>query len=344
MSKQIVEVGKFKIGGDKCYLIADIGSNHKQDIVLAKESIDAAVEAGANAVKFQSINLGELYNNPDAKTAKFIRKLEFPEEWHQVLSEYCKEKGVVFFSSPTYMKAVDLLEEINVPLYKLASAQIGVFPQIVERVASLMKPTIFSTGIANYDEVIKAVRIFEKVGNDNYIILHCNSIYPAPADKINLPLMATYKSMFNCPVGFSDHTDGIHIPIAAVAMGANVIEKHFTLDKNFNTPDSTSFAADPFEFKMLVEQIRAVEAASKRLEPRLEIQSEELQFKNSILYRARLKKGLLTGEDVKYENLDYSRDSHGIDARDAFVGRVFGKAITDLHAGTILLPEHLLKD
>jgi sialic acid synthase SpsE len=202
MNNKTINVNGFEVGGDKSYLIADIGSNHKQDLGLAKESIDAAVESGADAIKFQSINLQELYSAPDAATSAFIKKLEFPEEWHKILSEYCNKRGVVFFSSPTYMKAVDLLEEIDVPIYKLASAQIGTFPQIVERVAELGKPTIFSTGIANYDEVIKAVRIFEKAGNDKYMILHCNSIYPAPPSLVNLPLMDTYKSMFNCPVGF----------------------------------------------------------------------------------------------------------------------------------------------
>lgn len=344
MPSQCIEVNGFSIGGDSCYIIADIGSNHKQDLVLAKESIDAATEAGANAVKFQSINLEGLYTKPDAATTDFIRKLEFPEEWHMILSEYSKEKGVTFFSSPTYMKSVDLLEEIDVPLYKLASAQIGTFPQIIERVAALKKPTIISTGIADYEEITKAVRIFEQQGNDQYIILHCNSIYPVPANRVNMPLMDTYKAMFNCPVGFSDHTDGIHVPLAAVARGAKVIEKHFTLDKNFDTPDSTSFAADPGEFTCLVNQIREVEAALTRTVPRLEIQKEEKTFKNSILYRARLTKNVLKGDEIKYEDLDYSRFDEGIDSREAFFNRQFGRAVEDLPAGTILKHEHCQKD
>ncbi|HAQ70104.1 MAG TPA: NeuB family protein [Flavobacteriales bacterium] len=344
MPKSIVEVAGFPVGGDQAYIIADVGSNHKQDLTLAKESIDAAAEAGANAVKFQSIDLHRLYTRPDAQTAEFIKKLEFPEEWHGILSEYCAKKGVVFFSSPTYMKAVDLLEEIDVPLYKLASAQIGTFPQIVERVAELNKPTIFSTGIANYDEVTKAVRIFEQAGNDNYIILHCNSIYPAPADRVNMPLMDTYKSMFDCPVGFSDHTNGIHIPIAAVVRGAQVIEKHFTLDKEFDTPDSTSFAADPPEFKALVEQIREVEQSLIKRAPRLDIQKEEKNFKNAILYRARLKKEVKAGDEILYSDLDYSRFTEGIDCRYAFENRNFGYAKIDLQAATILKHEYLTKE
>uniref|UniRef100_UPI00404B58C8 N-acetylneuraminate synthase family protein n=1 Tax=Fulvivirga sp. TaxID=1931237 RepID=UPI00404B58C8 len=203
-------------GSNSTFVIADIGSNHMQDLILAKESIDAAAEAGADAIKFQSIQLNELYLDPDPATAAFIKKLEFPEEWHYILKEYCDAKGIIFFSSPTYLRAVDLLEEVNVPLYKIASAQVGTFPQIVEKVAALQKPVIFSTGIAAYDEVVQAVRIFEKHHNYEYIILHCNSIYPTPPERVNLQMIKTYQAMFHQPVGYSDHTVGIHIASAAV--------------------------------------------------------------------------------------------------------------------------------
>ena len=338
-----IDVNGFKIGGDLSYIIADIGSNHKQDLSLAKESIDAAAEAGADAVKFQSINLIKMYFNPDKNTADFLKKLEFPEDWHQILDEYCKERGVVFFSSPTYMSSVDLLEEIDVPLYKLASAQIGTFPQIVERVANLNKPTIFSTGIANYDQVLKAVNIFEKAGNKKYMILHCNSLYPAPAEIVNLPLMDTYKSMFGCPVGFSDHTDGIHIPIAAVATGAKIIEKHFTLDKNFETPDSTSFAADPVEFSNLVSNIREVEKALIKQKPRLKIQKEEEKFKNSILYRAVTNKNISKGSMITSLDIKYLRDNHGLNANDLFGKNDIGIAQKNLTKNHLLSLGDIMK-
>ena len=277
-------VKNIEIGGDRTYIIADIGSNHKQDLQIAMESIDAAAEAGEDAIKFQAIQLDELYLNPDLKSATFIRQLEFPEDWHHLLKEYCDKRGVVFFSSPTYLKAVDLLEEVDVPLYKLASAQIGTFPQVIEKVAALNKPTIFSTGIAAYDEIIKVVKIFKKHGNNQFIILHCNSIYPTPPEKVNLQLIRTYQQMFGNPVGFSDHTNGIHIACAAVSMGAKVIEKHFTLNRNLNTPDSNSFATDPLELKSLVDQIRDIENASVILDDRMKIQAEEKLFKESIRY------------------------------------------------------------
>jgi len=310
-----INVNGFEIGGNKAYLIADIGSNHKQDLVLAKESIDAAAEAGADAIKFQSIQLNELYLNPDAQTAAFVKQLEFPEEWHRILHEYCSKKGIVFFSSPTYLKAVDLLEEIDVPLYKLASAQVGTFPQMVEKVAQLNKPTIFSTGIAALDEVAKAVEIFLKNGNNQYIILHCNSIYPTPADRVNMQLMNTYRQLYGNPVGFSDHTIGTHIACAAVSLGANVIEKHFTLDRNLDTPDSNAFACNPQELKLLVHQIRETEAATIHYKNRNQIEDEELLFKNQILYKCVAKSEKNAGDLLTIDDVKFLRTLDGIDAR-----------------------------
>ncbi len=336
MNNKIIDVNGFKIGGDKTFLIADVGSNHMQDLDLAKESIKAAWKSGADAVKFQSISLDELYYLPDPKTSAFIKKLEFPEKWHKILSDYAKQIGIIFFSSPTYLNAVDLLEDINVPIYKLASAQIGTFPQIVEKVAKLGKPTIFSTGISNFKEVIYAVEIFEKFKNNNYMILHCNSIYPVPAHLVNLPLMDTYNSMFKCPIGFSDHSEGIHIPLAAVANGAKIIEKHFTLDKKFKSPDSNSFAADPNEFKTLVEQVREVEKSMLALKPRLEIQKEEKNFKNSILYRAQIKKDIVKGDILHHDDFNFIRSKKGLDARTIYNKKVLGKANKNLFKGNII--------
>ena len=318
-----VNIGGFEVGGDKTFIIADIGSNHKQDLSLAKESIDAAVEAGVDAVKFQSIQLEHLYHNPDAQTTSFIKKLEFPEEWHRILKEYCDKKNILFFSSPTYMRSVDLLEEIDVPLYKLASAQVGTFPQIVEKVAALKKPTIFSTGIVGYDEVVKAVAIFRKYGNDQFIILHCNSIYPTPANRVNLPLINTYFSMFGNPVGFSDHTIGTHIACAAVCRGAKVIEKHFTLDRNMDTPDSSLFACDPAELKLLVTEIRQIEAANIFLGDRLTIQNEEDAFKKEIAYKIFAGKDIAEDDIITPNNIVYLRSPLGIDCKKA--DKIIGK-------------------
>lgn len=335
-----INVKGFEIGANRTYIIADIGSNHKQNLSLAKESIDAAAEAGADAIKFQSIQLNELYLNPDAQTAVFVKQLEFPEVWHGILNEYCTQKGIVFFSSPTYLKAVDLLEEIDVPLYKLASAQVGTFPQIVEKVAQLNKPTIFSTGIADLDEVAKAVEIFQKNGNNKYIILHCNSIYPTPANRVNMQLMNTYREFYGNPVGFSDHTIGTHIACAAVTMGAKVIEKHFTLDRNLNTPDSNAFASDPQELKLLVHQIRETESALSLQKERLTIEVEEQAFKDSITYRLVANTYLFKDTNLKKSDLNYLRANIGIDAKDE--NMVVGKKLNrNIPKDTLILESYV---
>jgi sialic acid synthase SpsE len=321
-----ININGFEVGGGKTFIIADIGSNHKQDLTLAKESIDAASEAGANAIKFQSVQLQELYHNPDQQTSEFIKKLEFPEGWHLILKEYCDKKNILFFSSPTYLKAVDLLEAVNVPLYKLASAQIGTFPQIIDKVAALKKPTIFSTGIATYEEVARVVEIFKRHGNDQFIILHCNSIYPTPANKVNLQLINRYASEFGNPVGFSDHTNGIHIAGAAVAMGAKVIEKHFTLDRGLDTPDCSSFASDPDEFKRLVIQIREIENATNILSDRSNLQSEEFEFKESITYRIVANQLIEVNDIIREEHIKYLRSPNGLDCKD--VNKILGKKAT----------------
>ncbi len=308
-----IVVDNREIGGDSTFVIAEIGSNHNQSLNLAFESIDAAVECGADAVKFQSIDLDELYYQPSEQTRALHRKIDMDEKWHGLLSEYCRKKSITFFSAPTYLRAVDILEEIDVPLYKLASAQIGTFPQIVEKVAATGKPVILSTGIITSGELGEVIDVFRSYQNDKFIILHCNSIYPTPYDKVHLPTMNFYQDQYNCIVGFSDHTPGIYVPIAAVALGAKVIEKHFALDCRLPVPDAP-FSLEPIEFKKMVEGIRAVEQTLKN-DSREELQPEETQFKESILYRLVANRPLVTGEPVKAEDFKFLRHYEGIDCR-----------------------------
>jgi sialic acid synthase SpsE len=335
-----IDVNGFEIGGSKTYIIADVGSNHMQDLNLAKESIIAAKESGADAVKFQSIQLNELYLNPDLKTANFVKKLEFPEDWHLELKNYSDKIGITFFSSPTYLKSVDLLESVNTPIYKLASAQVGTFPQIVEKVASLNKPTIFSTGIAAMSEIETAAQIFKKYNNDQFIILHCNSIYPTPADKVNLPLIKKFIEKYDNPIGFSDHTIGTHISCAAVAIGAKVIEKHFTLNRNFDAPDSNEFSSDPAEFSILVNQIRDVEKSIIITSDRSTIEAEEQEFKNEILYKIISSTTIVKGEIIKPNKLKFLRTKGGINCKEInkIVGRKLNQTIKE---NQIIYPEML---
>lgn len=303
-----------EIGGESTFIIAEIGSNHNQSLDLAYESIDAAVECGADAVKFQSIDIDELYYRPSEKTKALHRKIDMDESWHHSLSDYCKQKGIIFFSAPTYLRAVDILEEIDVPLYKLASAQIGTFPQIVEKVASTGKPVILSTGIITADDLTKVIDIFRDHGNEKFVILHCNSIYPTPYDKVHLSTMSFYQHKYDCIVGFSDHTPGIYVPVAAVAQGAKVIEKHFALDAKLPVPDAP-FSLEPSEFKNMVEAIRVVEQVS-RFDSREKLQPEEAQFRESILYRLVARRKLTAGELVKAVDFKFLRHHEGVDCRE----------------------------
>ena len=275
---------------EKTFIIAEVGSNHKGSVDLAKEHIDSAKDCGADAVKFQSLNIGELYKNPEEKIQNLHKKIDFEEKWHYELNNYCKKKGIKFCSSPTYLKAIEILESIDISFYKIASAQVGTFPQLIEKVAKTGKTTILSTGIASYAKLNTAIDIFHANGNDKFAIMHCNSKYPTPSTEVNLGRMNIYHEMFKCPVGFSDHTLGSCVAIAAVAKGANIIEKHFKLSNDIETPDSP-ISLNAREFKELVSSIRKVEEACIT-KPRIQIDEDEMEFNNQIRYK------LIANQDI----------------------------------------------
>jgi sialic acid synthase SpsE len=331
-----IKVGDKSIGGDRTFIIAEVGSNHCQDLKIAYESIDAAADAGADAVKFQSINLEKLYFKPSADTINLHKKIDLDESWHKLLKDYCDKKGIIFFSSPTYLDAIDILEEINISLYKLASAQIGTFPQLVKKVALTGKPVVLSTGLVSYGELEKVVRIFKQCGNEKFIILHCNSIYPVPFERVHLPILKTYQAMFNCIVGFSDHTEGIYGSMGAVAFGAKVIEKHFSLSRNLDSPDAP-LSVEPKELKRMIQGIRSIE---KMLSPgmRIEIQEEESKFKNKIRTRLILNNDKHEGERLTESDFIFLRHSEGVDCRD--LDLVLGKQLKTKKSKMSVLEYH----
>jgi sialic acid synthase SpsE len=336
---QDIKIGNITIGQNHpTFVIAEIGSNHNQSLQLAYETIDAAVEAGADAVKFQSIDVNKLYFSPSQATIALHKKIDMPEEWHYLLKDYCDKKNILFFSSPTYLESIDILEEINVPLYKLASAQVGTFPQIVEKVAQTGKPIILSTGLVSYSELEEVIKIFRKAQNDKFIILHCNSIYPTPYERVHLPLMEVYQKMFSCIVGFSDHTLGIYAPIVAVANGAKVIEKHFTLSRALPVPDAP-FSLEPNELSQMIVGIRAAEQMMQA-DTRLEIQEEEQEFKNAIRTRLVLAKDKKAGEKLERKDFIFRRATEGIDCRelDAILNSTLK---TDVGKNSLLKESHL---
>jgi sialic acid synthase SpsE len=262
-----VDLGSRKIGdGQPCFVIAEIGSNHNQDLDLAYKMIDAAALSGVDAVKFQTFRAVDHYSTKtpgfdyldNADTHELIRSLELNRSWQEKLKKHAEEYGLVFFSSPCDSDAIAGLSKLDVPIYKVASFDLP-DDTLISEIASTGKPVIMSTGMATLMEIQLAINAAHKVGNDKVILLQCTSLYPAPPHLSNLKAMLSMRIAFDKLVGYSDHTLGGHIILAAVAMGASVIEKHFTTDRNLPGPDHI-FAIEPQEMTDLMKQIRDVEA------------------------------------------------------------------------------------
>lgn len=258
--------------GEPVFVIAEAGVNHNGDLGIAKRLVDVAADAGADAVKFQSFK-AELVVSGDAPMAEYqretvgdaqsqiamLRPLQLSYEQHIVLCEYCTARGILFLSSPFDEGSVDMLDEMGMPAFKVASGEINNWP-LLRRIAGKGKPIIMSTGMADMGEVEAALRIIRDSGNDNIVLLHCVSNYPADPADANLRAMSAMERAFDLPVGYSDHTAGVDVSLAAVALGACVIEKHFTLDKGMPGPDH-AMSIDPAELKQLVSGVRTVTAA-----------------------------------------------------------------------------------
>ncbi|MBU3568174.1 N-acetylneuraminate synthase family protein [Polynucleobacter alcilacus] len=331
---KFIRIGDKELGNGKVFLIAEVGSNHASSLDIAIESIERAHWAGADAVKFQSINIDALYHNPNIDVRNLHKKIDFPESWYKKLKSECDKLGLVFLSSPTYLSAVGLLESVGVELYKIASAQVAVYPQLIERVAALGKPVVISSGLATENELSRVVDIFHKVGNEKFIILHCNSVYPANPDIVHLPRMLGYQKRFSCAVGFSDHTVSDVASIASVAMGAAVIERHFTISKKIDSPDA-ELSLEPQEFRNFVSSIREAELICRNL-PRDSLEFDELAFKNRIQHNLVATREILSGQIIDQNNSDLMRgnDSVGIDAWTVYEKREIFIAKKDIQAGS----------
>ena len=254
------------------FIIAEAGVNHNGDIKNAKKLIDIAATAGADAVKFQTFKAERLVSatapkaeyqmqttDPSESQQEMIRRLELSLEAHQELNSYCQKQGILFMSTPFDKQSVDLLDDLGMPAFKIGSGEVTNLP-LLEYIASKGKPLILSTGMSHLGEVDEAVRAIKNAGCDQLILLHCVSNYPANPSDANLKAMETMATAFQLPVGYSDHTPGIEVALAAVALGACVIEKHFTLDKNLPGPDHKA-SLEPQELEALVKGIRIVEQA-----------------------------------------------------------------------------------
>jgi sialic acid synthase SpsE len=303
-------IGKNNIGTeDSVYLIAEIGSNHNQDKNLALEMIDMAAKSGADAVKFQSIRFDKLYHhsNETTKFREWFRQIELDENWYLDLANQAKKSGIDFISSPTYIEAVDLLEELNVPAYKIASPQVYGNLDIVRRAAQTGKPLIMSLGYCEYNDISKAIKAAEEEGNDQITLLHCISKYPMRPKEANLRFIKTLKKMTGCSVGFSDHSLNDHLTIAAVAMGARVIEKHVTMDRKMNGPDH-NFAMTFDEFSSMESRIRDISLALGN-GIRKKLLEDEYLYRDSVELKAFSKQNIDKGIFIDDSMLFFRRSS-----------------------------------
>ncbi|MBA2271765.1 MAG: N-acetylneuraminate synthase [Chthoniobacterales bacterium] len=258
--------------GQPCFVIAEAGVNHNGDIALAHRLVEEAARAGANAVKFQTFKTERLVtrNAPTAAYQKratagvesqfeLLKRLELTREMHRELIADCVSRDLIFLSSPFEEESADELIELEVKALKIPSGELTNWP-FLHHVARKQIPVIFSTGMSSMEEVERAVEIFRSAGNEQLVLLHCVSNYPANPAECNLRAMQTLERRFNVPVGFSDHTEGIEIAAAAVALGACVIEKHFTLDCSLSGPDHQA-SLEPDELAAMIRRIRLVESA-----------------------------------------------------------------------------------
>lgn len=305
----------------KVFIIAEAGVNHNGDINNAKKLIDVAARAGADAVKFQTFKAENIvcknaekaeYQKSTTGTEEnqfsMLKKLELTEEMHQELQAYCLEKNIMFLSTPFDLESIDYLDKEGIKIMKIPSGEITNYPYLI-KMAKTCKPIIVSTGMAELNEVEEAVTILRDNGAKDITVLHCNTEYPTPYADVNLKAMLTLKDKLDLKVGYSDHTMGIEVPIAAVAMGATVIEKHFTLDKNMDGPDHTA-SLEPEELEAMIRAIRNIENALGD-----GIKSPSLSEKKNIdIVRKSIvaKKVILKGEIFTEDNLTVKRPGNGL--------------------------------
>lgn len=324
----------------RCFVIAEVGVNHNGSRERALEMVDVAAEAGADAVKFQTFQ-PKLLVHQDAAKGKYqqkttaadesqlamLEKLQLSAEDFRVLRDRCLERGIVFLSTPFDEESVGLLDRLTVAAFKLGSADITNLP-LIECVAATGKPVILSTGMSEIGEIDVAVATARGAGCLSLGILHCVSAYPTPAAECNLRVIAALRDRYQVPVGFSDHTRGIHIAAAAVALGASILEKHFTLDRGLPGPDHAA-SLIPAELKVMVADIREVEAALGDGVKRPTVsESENLTIGRRSLFWAH---AMNAGTSVAAENFVALRPGSGLPPgrRDEFVGRRLARAVSE---------------
>lgn len=307
------------------YIIAEAGVNHNGSLELALKLCDAAKLAGVNAVKFQTWQTEKIVghltktadyqaiNTVDSSQTQFemLKKLELSQKDFRRIQEYCNQIGIDFLSTPDEEDSLKyLIEELHLPIIKIGSGEVTNI-HYLRQIASYRLPVILSTGMSTLSQVAKAYEVLQEGGAPEIILLHCTTNYPCPMEEVNLKAMITLKDAFHCKVGYSDHTLGIEIPVAAVALGAQIIEKHFTLDRNMTGPDHKA-SLNPEELQKMVHEIRNVEKAlgDGIKMPNISEQKISKVVQKSIVAKRVIKKGEILSED----NLTVKRIGGGISA------------------------------
>jgi len=313
-----IKIGSHLVGpNEPCFIVAEAGANHNHDLTIAKKMIEAAARAGADAVKFQSIKYDELYSPkfpPSEKIQALYPNIELPEAWYGELAQHAQKNKIIFLSCPTYLRAVDLLEKVGVLAYKIASPQTKANLPLVEYAARKQKPIFLSTGYCVLPEIKKAVQVCFSSGNKKIILLHCVAKYPTNAHETNLGAIPFLAKEFGLLSGFSDHTLGFHLTLGAVAFGACLIEKHFTLSRKMKGPDHAS-ALEPKELKQMIIAIRELEAGFG-FGKRNNILPAEKEAAFLMDTRILAKKDIKPGEKITISALHFKRLKKGILAND----------------------------
>ncbi|MCY6370509.1 N-acetylneuraminate synthase [Clostridium ganghwense] len=318
----MIKIGNRIVGNNSsCFIIAEAGVNHNGDIKLAKKLVDMAVYAGVDAVKFQTFKSEKLVtgyaqmakyqkDNIGTEDSQFnmLKKLELSYDEFKELKKYCEDKEIIFLSTPFDFESADFLNSIGIEAFKISSGDLTNIP-LLEHIAEFKKPIILSSGMAVLGEIEEALMCLKNKDIEDVAALHCTSNYPAALESVNLRAMNTIKEALSVVGGYSDHTEGITIPIAAAALGANIIEKHFTLDKNMDGPDHKA-SLEPEELKKMVEGIRNVESSlgnGVKMFSESEISTMQVARKSIVASR-----NINKGEIIKLEDLDYKRPGNGL--------------------------------
>lgn len=302
-------------------IIAEAGVNHNGSLTLAKKLVDTAKEAGADCVKFQTFISQNIVSKSTAKAEyqkknteedetqfKMLKKLELSFDDFNELQKYCDTSAIKFLSTPFDFESIEFLKTIGMELWKIPSGEITNLPYLI-KIAKLKQPVVLSTGMSTLEEIETAVNVLKKNGVTDLTVLHCTTEYPTPFEDVNLNAMHTIKEKFDVKIGYSDHTRGIEVPIAAVALGATVIEKHFTLDRNMEGPDHKA-SIEPHELKAMVDAIRNIEKAlGDGIKQPAESEKKNLAIaRKSIVAKVDIKEGEILTKD----NITVKRPGNGI--------------------------------